>query len=188
MERNWIAFAVAGVALAGAGPAMAQDPEEQEGVYVGGGVGDFSVEIDEFDSDDIDFDDSDTVYKLFVGYRFNQFFGAQFDYYDLGTTNSPINTVQNLEVDTGGYGVRLEGTLPLAFFELFATAGLMYSDVEASIGGQEVYDNTDSDPVYSVGAGFEIAERVVLRLEYEIIDIDTFDDTEAIWFTAAWRL
>jgi OOP family OmpA-OmpF porin len=188
MERNRFAIAVAVVALAGTGPAMAQDPEEQEGVYVGGGVGDFSVEIDDFDGDDINFDDSDTVYKAFVGYRFNQFFGAQFDYYDLGSSDSPINNLQTLELETAGWAVRVEGTLPLAFFELFATAGLMYSDVEASIGGQEVYDDTDSDPVYSVGAGFEIAERVVLRLEYEIIDIDTFDDTEAIWFTAAWRL
>ena len=187
MEKNRFAIAVAIVALAGTGPAMAQDPEEQEGVYVGGGVGDFSVEIDEFDSDDINFDDSDTVYKLFVGYRFNQFFGAQGDFYDLGSSDSRVGA-QNLDIATGGYALRLEGTLPLAFFELFATAGLFYSDVEATLGSTEIFDESDSDPVYSVGAGFEIAERVVLRLEYEIIDIDTFDDTEAIWFTAAWRL
>ena len=76
------------MALAGAGQAVAQDPEEQEGVYVGGGIGDFSMEIDEFDADDINFDESDTAYKLFVGYRFNQFFGAQFDYLDLGGSDS----------------------------------------------------------------------------------------------------
>jgi hypothetical protein len=33
-----------------------------------------------------------------------------------------------------------------------------------------------------------VAERLVLRLEYEIIDIETFDDAEAIWFSVAWRL
>ena len=86
MNTNWIA--VAALALAGAGQAVAQDPEEQEGVYVGGGIGDFSMEIDDFDADDIDFDESDSVYKLFVGYRFNQFFGAQFDYLDLGGSES----------------------------------------------------------------------------------------------------
>ena len=185
MHRNWIAVAV--LAFASAGQALAQDPDEQEGVYVGGGVGDFSSEIDEFDGDDINFDESDSAYKLFVGYRFNQFFGAQFDYYDLGSSDSAIG-LQTLDIETGGYAVRIEGTLPLAFFELFATAGLIYSDVEASVGGTEVFDESDNDPVYSVGAGFEIAERVVLRLEYEIIDIEAFDDAEAIWFTAAWRL
>jgi OOP family OmpA-OmpF porin len=185
MERNWIAVAV--MALAGAGQAAAQDSEEQQGVYVGGGIGDFSSELDQLNGANISFDESDTAYKLFVGYRFNQFFGAQFDYLDLGRSDTAIG-LQNLEIETGGYALRLEGTLPLAFFELFATAGLMYSDVEATFGGTEVFDESDSDPVYSVGAGFEIAERIVLRLEYEIIDIETFEDAEAIWFTAAWRL
>ena len=185
IQRNWIAVAV--LAFAGAGQAVAQDDDEQQGVYVGGGVGDFSVEIDELDSDDIDFDESDTAYKLFVGYRFNQSFVAQFDYLDLGRSDTAVG-LQNLEIETGGLAARIEGTLPLAFVELFATAGLMFSDVEASLGNTEILDESESDPVYSVGVGFEIAERVVLRLEYEIIDIETFDDTEAIWFTAAWRL
>ena len=132
MNTKWIA--VAALALAGAGQAVAQDPEEQEGVYVGGGIGDFSMEIDEFDSDDIDFDESDSAYKLFVGYRFNQFFGAQFDYLDLGGSDSGTG-LQHLDVETAGYALRIEGTLPLAFFELFATAGLMFADVEGNYGG-----------------------------------------------------
>jgi len=184
MDRNWIAVAV--LTFAGAGQALAQD-DEQKGVYVGGGVGDFSSEIDQLDGADINFDESDTAYKLFIGYRFNQFFGAQLDYLDLGRSDTAIG-LQNLEIETGGFAARIEGTLPLAFVELFATAGLIYSDVEASFGGTQFFDESDSDPVYSVGLGFEIAERVVLRLEYEVIDIETFDDAESIWFTAAWRL
>ena len=185
MERIWIAAAV--LALAGAGQAVAQDSEEQQGMYIGAGIGDFSSELDQLNGANISFDESDTAYKLFFGYRFNQFFAVQGDFLDLGASDTAVG-LQNLEIETGGYALRLEGTLPLAFFELFATAGLFYSDVEASFGGREVFDESDSDPVYSVGAGFEIAERLVLRLEYEIIDIETFDDAEAIWFTAAWRL
>jgi OOP family OmpA-OmpF porin len=185
MDRSSIAVAVLSCAVAG--HAVAQQEEEQQGVYVGAGLGDFSVQIDELDGDDIDFDDGDTAYKLFVGYRFNQFFGVQLDYLDLGRSDSAVG-LQNLEIETGGFAARLEGTLPLAFMEIFATAGMVYSDVEASFGGTQFFDESDSDPVYSVGIGFEIAERAVLRLEYEIIDIETFDDAEAIWFTAAWRL
>jgi len=185
MESSCIA--VAFLALAGAGQAVAQDDEEQQGFYVGAGVGDFSTQIDELDGDDINFDESDAAYKLFFGYRFNQFFGAQLEYLDLGRSDSAVG-LQNLEVETGGYAARIEGTLPIAFFELFATAGLMFSDVEANLGGTEVFDESDNDPVYSVGIGFEIAERAVLRLEYEVIDIETYDDAEAIWLTAAWRL
>ena len=183
MDKNWIAVAV--LALASAGQALAQD-DEQKGVYVGVGIGDFSQEIDELDDVDFDFDESDTVYKLFVGYRFNQFFGAQLDYLDLGRTGTTIGS-QNLDIETGGFAARVEGTIPLAFMEIFATAGLIFSDVEASFGGVEFFDESDDDPVYSVGVGFEVAERLVLRLEYEVIDIETFDDAEAIWLTAAWR-
>ena len=179
MHRNWIAVAV--LAFVSAGQALAQDSEEQQGPYVGVGIGDFSSELDE-----LSVDESESAYKLFGGWRWNQFFAAQFDYLDLGASDSRIQN-QNLEIDTSGFVVRLEGTLPIAFFELFATAGIMFSSVEANLGSTEVLDESDEDPVYSVGAGVEVAERFILRLEYEIIDVEAFDDAEAIWFTAAWR-
>jgi OOP family OmpA-OmpF porin len=187
MERKWIAVTVTVLALAGAGQAVAQDSEEQQGMYVGGGIGDFSSELDNINNANINFDESATAYKLFFGYRFNQFFAVQGDFLDLGQSDTNIGP-QNLEIETRGYAVRVEGTLPLAFVELFATAGLVFADVTADFNGNEVFDESNDDPVYSVGIGFEIAERAVLRLEYEIIDIESFDDAEAIWFTAAWRL
>jgi len=30
-------------------------------------------------------------------------------------------------------------------------------------------------------------ERLTLRLEYEVVDLDTLNDTDAVWLTAAWR-
>lgn len=184
MRKNWIAVAV--LALASAGQAFAQDPEDQDGWYIGLGIGEFSSEIDQLNGGDIDFDEDDSAYKFFVGRRFNQFFAIQFDYLDLGNADSRVGT-QNLEVDTSGFVARVEGTLPLAFFELFATAGIMFSSVEANLGSTEAFDESDEDPVYSVGAGFEIAERFVIRVEYEIMDIDALDEADAIWLTAAWR-
>ena len=180
MDRNWIAVAV--LALASAGQALAQDSEEQQGMYFGAGIGDAATEINQ-----LSVDENETAYKLFFGYRFNQFFAFQGDYLDLGRTDSSFSG-QNLAVETSGFAARIEGTLPLSFLELFATAGYVFSDVEANLGSTQVFDESDSDPVYSVGAGMEVFERLVLRLEYEIIDIEAFDDSEAIWFTVAWRL
>ena len=185
MHRNWIAVGV--LAFASAGQALAQDSDEQQGAYIGLGIGDFSTNLDELNGASIDFDESESAYKLFGGWRWNQFLAAQFDYLDLGRSDSSFGT-QNLEIETSGFVARIEGTLPLSFFELFATAGIMFSSVEANFGGTEVFDESDEDPVYSVGAGVEIAERFVLRLEYEIIDLEVFDDAEAVWFTVAWRL
>ena len=56
MERNWIAVAV--LAFAGTGQAVAQDYEEQQGAYVGGGIGDFSSELDNT-TGNINFDESE---------------------------------------------------------------------------------------------------------------------------------
>jgi OOP family OmpA-OmpF porin len=180
MHNNRIVVAV--LAFVSAGQALAQDSDEQQGAYIGGGVGDFGAEIDA-----INFDESATSYKLFGGWRFNQYLAFQFDYLDLGSPDTSVG-LQNLEVETSGYAARIEGTLPLSFFELFATAGLLFSSADATLGGTEVFDESDNDPVYSVGAGFEVAERLILRLEYEIIDIESFDDADAVWFTVAWRL
>jgi opacity protein-like surface antigen len=185
MQKKWIA--IAALIFASAGQAFAQDDESQEGVYFGAGIGDFSSELNQLNGTSIDFDEDESAYKAFVGWRFNQFLAAQVDYLDLGRSDSTVG-LDNLEVKTRGYVARIEGTLPLAFVELFATAGLMFSSVDANLGETEVLDESDNDPVYSVGAGIEVAERLVLRLEYEIIDIETFDDAEAIWLSAAWRL
>ena len=183
MHTKWIVVGCFG--FRGAGQALAQDSEEQQGGYIGVGIGDFSSEINQFNNA-INFDESESAYKIFGGWRWNQFLAAQIDYLDLGRSDSRIGK-QNFEVETSGFVARIEGTLPLAFFELFATAGIMFSSVEANLGSREVFDESDEDPVYSVGAGVEIAERFILRLEYEIIDVEAFDDAEALWFTAAWR-
>jgi OOP family OmpA-OmpF porin len=180
MNWNWIAASV--LAFASAGQALAQDSEEQQGAYIGGAIGESATQVDVYNVDE-----SETAYKLFGGYRFNQFFAVQLDYMDLGRTDSSVGT-QHLQIDTRGYAARIEGTLPLAFFELYATAGLIFSSVDGDLNGTEIFSSSDSDPVYGVGAGLEGAERLVLRLEYEIMDIDALDDADAIWFSVAWRL
>lgn len=183
MRRNWIAIAV--LTLAAAGQALAAD-EEQKGGYVGVGIGDFQSQLDQLNGAQINFDESATAYKIFGGWRFNQFLAAQIDYLDLGSSDERVGT-QNVSLDTKGYTARIEGTLPLGPFELFATGGLIFSTVKADVNGRQVLDSSDNDPIYSVGGGLEIAERFVLRLEYEVIDIQSLDDAKAWWFTAAWR-
>ncbi len=110
MNRNWIAVAV--LAFAGAGQALAQgDDDKQDGAFVGVGIGDYSSDGD---ISNVNFDESESVYKLFGGWRWNQFFALQADYYDLGRLDSSSGGT-NLQIETSGYVARIEGTLPLAF-------------------------------------------------------------------------
>ena len=80
MRRSTIAAALLAM---GAAPVFA----DESGLYLGVGVGQFNVEVDDVDTaDDIQqaFDSDDTVYKVFAGWRFAPFFAVELDYIDLG--------------------------------------------------------------------------------------------------------
>ena len=165
-------------------------PDNPEGFYIGGGFGDFAVEID--DIDDVasaisDFDEDDSASKYFAGYRFNRFLAVQGDLYDLGNLSGTL-LGQPVSSETEAYGASIVGTLPIAFIELFARAGLIFYDLEVTTpNASDRIDESDEDLVYSVGVGFTFVERFNLQLEYEILEISEFDSADAWWVNASWR-
>lgn len=168
--------------------ALAQ--ENPEGLYLGGGFGDFSVTIDNIDdvNDAIsDFDTDEGSAKYFVGYRFNRFLGVQADLYDLGDSATTLRG-QPISSKTEAYGASVVGTLPIGFVELFARAGVVFYDLEVTTPSfSDRIDQSDNDVVYSAGVGFTFVHRVNLQLEYEVFDISEFDDADAWWLNASWR-
>ncbi|HEY3519313.1 MAG TPA: outer membrane beta-barrel protein [Gammaproteobacteria bacterium] len=182
--------AMIGAALVlASGTALAQD-DNTEGLYLGGGFGDFSVTID--DVDDVvdavsDFDTDEGSSKYFVGYRFNRFLSVQGDLYDLGDSATTLRG-QPISSKTEAYGASVVGTLPIGFVELFARAGVISYDLEVTTPNiSDRIDQSDSDLVYSVGVGFTFVHRFNLQLEYEVLDISEFDDADAYWLNASWR-
>jgi hypothetical protein len=181
--------AMIGAALVlASGTALAQ--ENPEGLYVGGGFGDFSVTIDDIDSvvDAVsDFDTDEGSSKYFVGYRFNRFLSVQADLYDIGDSSTTLRG-QPISSKTEAYGASVVGTLPITFVELFARAGVVFYDLEVTTPNiSDRIDESDNDLVYSVGVGFTFVHRVNLQLEYEYFDISAFDDSDAYWLNVSWR-
>jgi hypothetical protein len=173
--------------LLGGGSALAQ--ENADGFYIGAGLGDFSTEIDnldDVDDVDLDFDEHEDASKAFAGWRFNRFVAMQLDYYDFGESNTALNLL-DVSADTKGLAPSVVGTLPLGPVELFARAGMVFYDVEVSLDNDPIIDESGEDPVYSAGIGVTIAERLNLKAEYEVIDIEAFDDAKAVWLSANWR-
>src|SRR5262245_44312632 len=172
------------------GAALAQDRDNTQGLYIGGGFGDFSATINNIDdvNDAIsDFDESEGSSKYFVGYRFNKFLSIQGDLYDLGDSSTTLRG-QPLLANTDVYGASVVGTLPIGFIELFARAGLVFYDVEVTTPNiSDRIDQSDNDLVYSAGVGFTFVHRVNLQLEYELFDINAFDDSDAWWVNVSWR-
>jgi hypothetical protein len=187
MTRVFTTTAASAALALAAGSAFAQD--NTEGLYVGGGFGDFMVEINDIDdvNDAVaDFDEDDSASKFFAGWRLNRFLALQGDYYDLGNMTTTFKS-QQVAAKTDGFAASVVGTLPLAFIELFARAGLIFYDVEVDRGTTSVVDEGDDDFVYSAGIGFVLFERVNLQLEYEVLDIKELDTSDAWWLNASWR-
>jgi OOP family OmpA-OmpF porin len=187
MQGKWMTAAA--VLTLTAGPALGQidDNDNREGFYLGVGLGDFSSSADSLeDFDELDFDSDDTAMKVFGGWRLNRFFAIQLDYIDFGESSTNANLL-NIRSETSGFAPTVIGTLPIGFFELFAKAGMMWYDVDFDIDNDPGYSDSGEDPIYGVGVGLTLIERLSLRLEYEVVDIDALDEADAIWLTAAWR-
>lgn len=181
MYRIW---SLAGAALAlSAGSALG---DENSGLYVGAGLGDFSTEIDDLEDVDLDFDEDSDASKLFAGWRFNSFIAAQLDYIDFGDSTMALELL-DVEADADGLAPYVVGTLPLGPIELFGKAGVVFYDVDVMADGESLIDESGQNAVYGGGLGVTVLDRLALRAEYEVIDISEFDDAEAVWVTAAWR-
>lgn len=172
-------------------PALAQD-SNTDGFYVGFGLGDYSTgvdnidNVDDIDTDNLDFDPDNAARKVFAGWRFNRFFAVQVDWLDFDRSQAALDAL-NISTESEGLAPSVVGTLPLGPIELFARAGILWYDVSVTSNNGIDVDESDRGPVYGAGIGVTVAKRLNLRLEYEVIDIDNLDDTNALWLSAAWR-
>jgi len=187
------------LALASAGSMAAHAAENDSGLYVGGGVGQFNVKIDDVDqvNNAVErLDDDDTAWKAFVGWRFNPYIGLELSYIDFGNPNghaSASGSSGDYSADLSGFAPYVIGTFPLGPVELFGKVGYYFYDLKLSADIDDATNpqfrskTSDEDLVYGGGVGITFFEHLHARLEYEKIDSDRIDDADAIWFSGAWR-
>jgi hypothetical protein len=183
------------ISLALASAAFAQEQTEVSGFYLGAGAGQFNAKID--DVDDVDetvdaWDEDDTAYKIFAGYRMNRFLAFELDYINLGEPSGAVVPGRNVDASVDGFAPFVVGTLPLGpYFEVFGRAGYYFYDatrgVEDTLDNRVVFDEESEDIVYGAGIGANLGEKLNLRFEYEKYDLEGLDDTDALWLNAAWR-
>ncbi|HEU4654558.1 MAG TPA: porin family protein [Steroidobacteraceae bacterium] len=198
--------AAAAVALSlSASSAFAQE-QNDAGFYVGAGVGQFNVQIDDVDQTDEaiqKLDDDDNSWKAFVGWRFNPFLSLELAYIDFGDVNGTFRggnsttasgSGGNYDVSISGFAPYVIGTIPLGPIELFGKAGYYFYDVDQSYNfdqplSQDIVDSSssESDFMYGAGVGVTFLQHVNVRLEYERIDSSVVDDADALWLSGAWR-
>ena len=153
--------------------------------YIGASVGQSTVQATE---SGFDFDDGDNSFKVFGGCRFFKFFGVEASYVDLG---SPSDTIAgtDVEVDITAWDAYAVGVIPLGLVELFAKAGYVRWDSEATLSGATSGSdkNSGTDRAYGVGIAFKLVKILAIRAEYERFDIEDSDKADLASVGVAFR-
>jgi opacity protein-like surface antigen len=186
---------VTALAALSAATATAAFADETRGWYLGGGVGQFNAQIDDVNQIDntIDrWDEDDTAYKIFAGYRLNKIIGFELDYINLGKPSGAVVPGFNVDSSVDGFAPYVVATLPLGnFFEVYGRLGYYFYDatvgVENTLDNRVTFDEESEDLVYGAGIGANIGEKLNLRFEYEKFDLEGLDDADSLWLTAAWK-
>src|SRR5882672_8275344 len=158
------------------------------GVYIGGGIGAAELKDSTGNPGGVDFKESDTAWKGFVGYHFDAIplikLGAEVGYRDLGKPDGSFNGVP-VEYKAHGVDYSALAGVGLGPVDLMARFGGMSYKLEKNVGGvNNSYDGTA--PLYSVGLWFTVFGLGV-RAEYEKIKIDELDDAQMVSVSAFFK-
>jgi hypothetical protein len=159
-------------------PAGAAD----SGFYIGGGVG-LATFQEDLPADD--FDEGDTAWKAFVGYRLGGYipiidFAGELTYRDFGNPDGG-----GFDFEASGYDASALGILTLGPFDLFARLGIGQYSVEAN-GSNLDRDDDSTSEIYGLGAGFRIG-KINIRAEWERVEPDGVDNIDMYTINAYWR-
>ncbi len=142
--------------------------------YVGASIGSAGV-----DDPQGGVDDSDTGFKLFGGYRFNENWAVEGFYADFG---APESTTFGIPASTEitGIGAQIVGAFPVSDqIELFVNLGFISWEEDFSVLGIVAGSDDGEDLTYGIGVTFNVSEQVSIRGGWEFYDIaDAFGDID----------
>ena len=168
--KRLLTTALLATTLGFAAPVMAQDINLAGG-YVGASVGMTDYSFDECIGD---CDKTDIGGKIFGGYMFTPYIGAEISYNSFGKAkvNVPVGfTSVNAELKSSGFGAFLVGQYPIDNWRLFGKLGFAWLDNELSVTapGFGAADQSDSSTEFAwgLGATYMFTKNLGVRGEYE---------------------
>jgi hypothetical protein len=156
----------------------------QSGFFVDGGVGQVRV-------DESGFDDKDTHFRLGGGWQWNQYFGLEAGWADLGSFSEQVAigaATGEFEADGWYAGVRAK----VPFYEgdrgfyARARAGILWWDATGRARAGTVlvrFDDSGNDPYFGIGAGYDLSSNFGVGLDYDRYKIGNGGDdaTLKVW-------
>lgn len=146
---------------------------KDSGFYIGGSIGQTSLDVEEFN-----FDDTDNGYKLFAGYNFGLVpmfdIAVEGSYVDFGeVSETAVPLVGDVNASLTGYDLFGVAAYNIGPVGIFGKVGYVWWDGEIStdLGN---FDDSSNDMAYGIGLRFQI-RSIAVRAEYEIFDIEGVD-------------
>lgn len=116
-------------------------------------------------------DDTDTSFKIFGGYQFDDNWGLELGYVDFGKATASGAGASG-EAKVNGLTLAGVGTLPINdLFSVFGKLGFVRYDLKVSGSSPGVTfsaEDKNSALMYGVGAQYNVTEQVGIRAEWEL--------------------
>lgn len=142
----------------------------ESGFYIGGSVGEASID---YNVEDIKIDDDDSSYKIFGGYNFGIIplidIALEGAYMDFGEQNNG-----DARLETEAFGVFGLLGFNLGPVGLFGKVGGVSWDSDFKSDSANNESDSGTDPAYGVGARFQLFS-ISIRAEYEILELGDTD-------------
>ena len=179
--RSKLIAATAVLSTMTAFPALAVD----NGIYLGGSVGQSGVDIDDVGFGGGDFSGDATAFKVIAGWRFLDWLSIEGNYVDLGSADERVDG-DRFEVDASGLSLSAVGFLPIGPVDLFAKVGAVNWDADVTARGFGISgSDSGTDLTYGAGAQFRVWS-LSIRGEYEIFDVADADTVDMISVSVTW--
>ena len=148
------------------------------GFYLGASLGAANVDYSENDDGvEIEFDDTDTGYKYFVGYNLGIVpflnLAVEGGYVDLGSVEGEIANITGNKIEANGWTAYGVGGFDLGPIGLFAKVGYFSweSDLKTRFGDDS---ESGTDPAFGIGGKIQLGS-IAVRAEYEMFDLEDVD-------------
>jgi len=144
-----------------------------KGFYAGGSIG--SAALNE-DFDGLTIDSNSTAFRLFGGWRFNEYFALEGGYQDFGDFEQSTNiegapVTVNLSAD--GFTLGVAGSLPVGErFSVMGRFGMFYWDGNAEINNVSQATPEDNNPYFGIGLGYAVTDRFLLTGDITRFELD----------------
>ena len=153
------------------------------GFYLGGSLGQSNIQLEE---QSLEFDGTDTAFKIIAGFRPLDWLGAEVNYVDFGSPDDSIGNA-TIKSDSNGFSLSVLGFLPIGPVDAFVKAGFISWNTtidSPSLPALSV-DEDGNDFSYGAGVQFRLGS-LSIRGEYEVFDISELDDANLLSVGVTW--